>query len=433
MRIGEAARTGFLEILCHKMRSFLSFSSVAFGVAAILYTFAQVNHTYEGVQKKTALSGPGRMEIHQKYSRKQNNLHGLSRGLTLGDAEAIRKNMPELYMVAPTRSGYGNFNYGAFKTDLGLRGITLEWTKRDWAYTLRGRFINQQDIDQAARVCVVTEPGGWSDENKRPSWWGRWYNDVDDFKSFIKRTDLLGRTVRVNNQLLTVVGILQEPPIDKDPRGGWGSSQGGELTVPITTLQRYFSSDSGDRYVPESINNISVDTGSEKIFLAAKHRIENLLDSRHRGEKDFEIEDLQEEIEKKLQVMRKNAIAVLSIGLVAILSGGIGIMNVTLATIFSRIREIGIRRALGATRFDILVQFVIEAMLLGTCGGVAGIGLGLAGLRYLVEDGTEKIQSLHWWHFPATLAISAAVGFLFSLYPAHTAARLDPVEALRYE
>jgi len=106
---------------------------------------------------------------------------------------------------------------------------------------------------------------------------------------------------------------------------------------------------------------------------------------------------------------------------------------VTLATIFSRIREIGIRRALGATQGDILSQFVIEAMLLGLCGGVAGTLLGLAGIVYLSDRRENPVESLAWWHFLATLGIAALAGLIFSLYPAYKASRLDPVEALRYE
>jgi ABC-type antimicrobial peptide transport system permease subunit len=181
------------------------------------------------------------------------------------------------------------------------------------------------------------------------------------------------------------------------------------------------------------VDEIIIDTGKAETVPEARRRIENILMSRHRGVKDFKVEDFKEMVQNMLNRMRKRAIQVLSVGIVAILAGGVGIMNVTLATIFSRIREIGVRRAIGATKLDIMIQFVTEAMLLGIIGGVAGIALGLIGLNYLMDDGEEVIQSLVWWHFLATMAISALVGFIFSLYPAYQASKLDPVEALRYE
>ena len=159
----------------------------------------------------------------------------------------------------------------------------------------------------------------------------------------------------------------------------------------------------------------------------------NVIIAGSRGVTDYEINDFREMVQNMLENMRKYAVAVLAVGVVAVLAGGVGIMNVTLATIFSRIREIGVRRALGGTRADILVQFLTEAALLGVLGGIAGIGLGLSGIRYLSDEGPETVAALLWWHFPATLAISAGTALLFALYPAYQASRLDPVEALRYE
>jgi putative ABC transport system permease protein len=121
-------------------------------------------------------------------------------------------------------------------------------------------------------------------------------------------------------------------------------------------------------------------------------------------------------------------------GAVAVIAGGIGILNVTLAALFARIKEIGVRRAVGATRLDILSQFVAEAVLLGLCGGIAGTALGAGGIAYLSRHMEGRnIASLTWYHMAAALAISGAVGLAFSLYPAWIAATLDPVEALRSE
>lgn len=428
MNIGESFRTGFVEIYSHKLRSFLSFSAIAFGVAAILYTFANVNRMYERRRTAMELAGPGRIRINVKRQKGDDEVAGLSKGLTRADAEAIRRTLPWLYMVSPTLRIHASVHYEDFREYVQLQGITPEWRRRGWVFTLRGRFINQHDMDSAARVCLFNEPGGWAEEKP---FWARWWKD-DEFDALVKHRDMLGKTVRIKDQLFTVIGILKNPPKDKDPR--WFRWGGGKIYVPLTTAQRYLSqSRRGEDYISDTVDQIIIDSGDPKTVAQAKRRIENLLDARHRGVKDYELEDFREMVRGMLNRMRQQAIAVLSVGIIAILAGGVGIMNVTLATIFSRIREIGIRRAIGATKSDILSQFIIEAMMLGFLGGVAGIAIGMSGIHFLVDDAQEQIEALLWWHFLATLAISVGAGFVFSLYPAYQASKLDPVEALRYE
>ncbi len=208
----------------------------------------------------------------------------------------------------------------------------------------------------------------------------------------------------------------------------------GTVLVPITTFQRTLLR-RGNTDNPRRVENIQIDTGDESTIGFYKKRIEKLLMSRHRGENDFEVKDNREQIEGIMNSMKERAIAILAIGIVAILSGGIGIMNVTLATIFSRIKEIGIRRAVGATRTDILIQFVVEAMVLGFMGGVAGLALGYYAVGHLgsERDAGRALEALELWHYTAAMFIAVGTGFLFALFPASQAAKLDPVEALHYE
>ncbi len=426
----EAVRTGFVEIYSHKMRSFLSFSGIAFGVAAILYTFASVNEMFIKRAQAFDLAGPGRMTISKKWRRGGNTEEstGLSKGLTSIDAAVIAQAMPWLYMVSPIVETNAVFRYGDFNTGLSVTGITTEWRKRNWVYKLQGRFFNERDMRTAARVCLLNEPGGWA--KKKPFWYKRWGSRwKSPFEGFVKRNEMLGQKIRLNDTIFTVVGILKNPPRDKDPR--WFSRGSGAVYIPMTTAQRYLPT--GGAKVPEAVSRIIVDTGKTATVERALHRVEALLRVRHRGENDFEVKDFREVIEHFIERMRKEAIRVLSVGIVAILAGGVGIMNVTLATIFSRIREIGVRRAVGATRGDILFQFITEAMMLGLLGGIAGIALGIVGILKLTEDGPEQLEQLLVWHYAATLGISVFAGFIFSLYPAYQASKLDPVEALRYE
>jgi putative ABC transport system permease protein len=201
--------------------------------------------------------------------------------------------------------------------------------------------------------------------------------------------------------------------------------------MPITAFQHAFSRSEEN---PDAVDEIQVETGSERTLGSSRRRIEAILKRRHRGEEDFEIKDMREEIESKMDDMRKYVKAGFALGIVALLAGGIGIMNVTLATIFARVREIGIRRAIGAGRSDILAQFLLEAAMLGAAGGVAGVALGLGGLKWLSTlGGTRDVAQITWTQCAEGIALAAAVSASFALIPAYRASRLDPVEALKAE
>ena len=153
---------------------------------------------------------------------------------------------------------------------------------------------------------------------------------------------------------------------------------------------------------------------------------------RHRQEADFEIKDYRDIMGGALKMIKSFIASIAAIGIVAMLAGGIGILNVTLATVFSRVREIGVRRALGATRVDIVAQFVVEALLLGSISGVIGSALGAAAVL-LGSPSEHQIQAFSPLYALVSTAIAVAVSFVFSVGPAWQASKLDPIESLRYE
>jgi putative ABC transport system permease protein len=213
----------------------------------------------------------------------------------------------------------------------------------------------------------------------------------------------------------------------------WFHSSHGEhgmAIVPVTTFQGYMS----DRGAGANgrVDTIEVDTADASTAGSMRRRVEQALLQRHRGEKDFDVRDFREIMAGAMAELRSFIISIMIIGIVAILAAGIGIMNVTLATIFARIREIGIRRSLGATRSDIVWQFVAEAMVLGLAGGAAGTLLGIAGISLLAPR-EDRMMAIGPLHVLGALAIALGTGFLFALYPAYKASRFDPIEALRYE
>ncbi|HOX22548.1 MAG TPA: FtsX-like permease family protein, partial [Elusimicrobiales bacterium] len=214
-------------------------------------------------------------------------------------------------------------------------------------------------------------------------------------------------------------------PKDEDYR----FNVGGRLNavMPITT----FNAITGAGV--KNIRQIVIDAGSAKKVEQAKRLARIVLESRHGPMKQLECEDYREALNLKMTQTVKQAMSTLALGLAALLAGGIGIMNVTLAIVFSRIKEIGIRRAIGATRGEIIMQFLTETLLLGFFGGLVGIVLGYYGVGNIMLGDFTHTTKLTWWMPVISIAVAMFACLIFSLLPAYRAAQLDPVEALRTE
>ena len=424
MNLGEAARAAAREIRVHKVRSLLSFSAISVGCASLLYTLAQTRGMQDAMRRNLELMGPGALSVSRRAHYEG---RGLSKGLTTGDADAIRAELPGLYMVSPTANTRGadmRFE-GRRIDDARVLGVTTEWRKRDWVYRLRGRFFSDADVRGAERVAVVVEPGGWVEK----PFWAKFWTWKSAFEDLATRRDLLGARVRLGGHDFLVVGALKLPPRDKDPR--WTSWDNPSVLVPLSAFGRALSA-SPERG-PEAVDEIKVDTGDELKIPWAKRRIESLLKARHRGEEDFEVKNLRRDVEDSIREENKYIAVALALGVVALLSGGIGILNVTLAAVYSRVREIGIRRAVGASRGDVMALFLAEAALLGLAGGAAGVLLGALGIEELAKGAQREVAELAWTQAAAMVALCAAVACAFAGYPAWLASRLDPIEALREE
>jgi putative ABC transport system permease protein len=423
VNLGEAASSAAREIRVHKVRSLLSFSAISVGAASLLYTLAQTRGIQEALRKNLELMGPGALTISAKEHYVS---RGLSKGLTSADAAAIRAEMPELYMVSPTAKNWnvrpvfeGKRREGAVAV-----GVTPEWRKRNWVYTMRGRFLNEQDVRETARVCLVVELGGWF---KKPFWASFW-NHIDEFPDLVKRRDFLGSRLQLGGHDFLVVGTLKLPPRDLDPRWEkWGNPS---IVLPVTSYDTYLVE---GEHALGAVDEIHVDTGDERTIGAERHKIEQLLALRHRGELDFTVKSDRQDLEDSIADQNKDVAVALALGIVALLSGGIGILNVTLAAVYSRMREIGVRRALGAERADVIALFVSEAALLGLAGGLAGVLLGAVGINQLAKAADRDVIELAWYHAVGMIALASAVAAVFSAYPAWLASRLDPVEAMREE
>jgi putative ABC transport system permease protein len=423
MNPSDLARGAVLEIRAHPARSALTALSLSIGVAAMLFTFATAGGAAREYRAAVALAGADRLDIRPRpgYVSK-----GRSPGLTWDDAREIRRLWPRFPMVYPRDSRWGvRMRWREFSNkNITVFGTTEEWRRRDWVYRLRGRFIDARDVALGARVCVLVAPGGADGEAPAAGSAAKM-----SYADLLRRRDLLGQSVRLDDHVFTVIGVLQEPPPEKDMRWFAPNRGDGLILTPISALQDNLPTSA--RAIGQ-VETIDVDTGDDRAAALDRRRIAALLLARHRGEPDVEIFDFRELVAGALRQLRKTVDAIMLIGIVALLASGIGIMNVTLATALSRVREIGIKRALGASRRDILLQFVSEALVLGAAGGAAGVLLGLLAIVRLSPD-PDRVLMPAPLHYAGAAAVALGTALLFALLPAYRASRYDPVEALRYE
>jgi len=331
-------------------------------------------------------------------------------------------------MVSPEgRSWINVLEYNHNRAITFMTGATPDWVKRDFVYTLRGRFLNWHDMENDLRVCVLVKkaPPEYANsfEKSKVKQWG----NLAGFDTLVSHNDLLDKAITIGNISFTVVGILEELPASKRPENIIGRSQNFKAIAPITTLRRF-------HILPQQRSlDVSIDTGDENTFDETLKQIKNFLKIRYGRDDAFIIENQMDLIRERTETSIKNSLMTISLGMLAFIAGGIGIMNVTLATVFARTKEIGIRRAIGASRGDIMLQFIVEAVMLGLIGGVLGSAIGYVWngpVRVIFGLGGDMVAP---WIPLVSVLIAAITSFVFAIYPAWLASNLKPADALRAE
>jgi len=426
----NAARTGFTEIWAHKTRSVLSFLAIAAGSLVFIDAFSAIFATYERIEKQKEVSGMARMKISQNYSQtfSSPDEYVPPPVISYDDVLSLRREMPGLYMVSPEARDWRNvLQYGERRMTTSLMGVTPEWAKRDFVYKLRGRFLDWHDVENKLRVCVLVKKAAPPPGNSFSKSMLKKYNFTGGFDMLVAHNDMLGETVKIDGFTFTVIGVLEELPYSKRPGTITGYSQDYKVLAPVTTLTHYNFINSYQSL------DLSIDTGNEQNYDESLRKINNFLKIRFGDGDFFIVENQLEVIRERIAASMKSALVTISLGMLAFLAGGIGIMNVTLATVFARTREIGVRRAIGASRRDIMLQFIVEAVMLGLIGGILGSALGyLWGVPIKVILGMGGSPIKVWMPFISVL-IAAFTAFAFAIYPAWVAAGLKPADALRAE
>jgi putative ABC transport system permease protein len=409
MNFFQALIEALESLSANKMRSGLTILGIVIGVAAVIAMISigrgaqnTITGSIQGIGTNLlfVFSGGASTDVRNPQP------------LTLGDADAIADpfQAPSVAGVAPELTGQVKVTFGGESTNTSIEGVTPEYaTVRNTSVT-EGDFITEEQILGRSSVVLLGQ-------------------DVAD-KLFGRKEGLVGETVRIEGQPFRVTGVLAS-------KGGSGfSNEDNRVIVPLTTAQtRLLRRSTRDR-----VDMIMVEAASASTVTQAQEEISQILRTRHRtaiGADDFTILTQQDFLSTASTITSVLTIFLGGIAAISLLVGGIGIMNIMLVSVTERTREIGLRKALGARRIDILTQFLTESAVLSLLGGIIGIGLG-----WLISYGVGRIAAAN--NTPITPAIgidtiliatlfSTAVGLFFGLYPANRAAGLQPVEALRYE
>ena len=396
------------SLTANKMRSGLTIIGIVIGVAAVISIVSIGRGAENSITGSIQGIGTNLLFVFRGGSDDVRN----PKPITLSDAAAIADpfQAPSVVGVAPVLTGNASVSFAGETANTSIEGVTPEYQPVRNVKLAEGRFITQEDIlGRASVVLLGTEVAK---------------------KLFDRQEGLVGETVRIEGQPFSVIGILAE-------QGGSGfGNQDDRIIVPLTTAQvRLIRRATRDR-----VDVLMIQAASADAVTRATDEIAQILRSRHRtaiGKDDFTILSQQDFLDTARTITSVLTIFLGGIAAISLLVGGIGIMNIMLVSVTERTREIGLRKALGARRIDILVQFLTESSLLSMFGGLIGIGLG-ALIAYAVGEiaaarDTPITPSIGLDTVLMATLFSTAVGLFFGLYPANRAASLEPVEALRYE
>jgi putative ABC transport system permease protein len=407
MSFFSAIRVALAALLVNKGRSFLTSLGIVIGISAVIAMVSagsgaryKLEDRLDSVGKNLILIRPG--------SRSQQGITGTDfQPLTSDDADAIRKRVGTLLTgVAESQMSTRLVQNRGIIHGTGIVGAVPDLQEvRNWKPMAFGRFYTDDDVRKAARVCLIGQ--------------------TVRRKVFADRPDPVGQYINIGQIQFRIIGVLPEKG-----RSPTGADQDDQVFLPITTMQNLLLGGKKDVAI------IVTAAKNENMLDKAKEEITKVLRERHHlkagASDDFDVSSVREMAELAVIVTTVMQILIAIIASISLVVGGVGIMNIMLVSVTERTREIGIRMAIGATPMDVLVQFLIEAVVLALVGGVIGITLGIGG-----AVGLGRLANWPVVVQPAVVLlaflVAAAVGIFFGYYPALKASRLDPIEALRYE
>jgi len=399
----------FKAIRSNKVRSALTMLGVIIGVMSVVVLIAIAQGTTVRVTQSIQAMGTNLLTVNITTRRVgqyggpggggQGRQQGIQRGtvvLTLENILSLADD-PHIDLVSPTVSGSLTVKAGSANTSVNVMGVLPAYAEIRNQAVQSGRYIIQHDVENRSAVCVI---------------------GTETAQTLYGNTDVAGNTLHIEGRPFRIVGVLKS-------RGSSGGSSSDDIVIlPFTLAQRMLRS--------TTIGSFYIAAVSPEAVSAAQVRVEDYLYKRYQNTSSYRVMNQTEMLDTINQSTESLTLMLGGVAGIALLVGGIGIMNIMLVSVSERTREIGIRKAIGAKRRNILLQFLIEAVVISGIGGLLGLLLGLL-LMHVLETTQNMTLVMSAGVVELAVGFSMAVGILFGLYPAGKASRLRPIEALRYD
>lgn len=402
----EQFRIGMEGIVAHKLRSSLTMLGIIFGVAAVISMLA----IGEGARRKTLsqIQSLGLQNIivqQQELSGEEDEELLEQKMLNFGDVEALKTIVPVADAVVPVIEREYEAVYQTQTADIRLTGTVPDFFRLMNLQIRKGGYFSNMDNNAYQRVCILGS---------------------DIARELFLVEDPLNKMIKIGTVWFRVIGVLQHQPVSV--AGTQKVDLNSNVFAPIKSVNIRF-----DRDVTEGIlEQIVVQVREGSPIVATSELIDQILYRRHNNVKNYALIVPERLLQQSEETQRIFNIVMGAIAGISLLVGGIGIMNIMLASVLERTREIGVRRSLGATQKDIMQQFLIESVLLSLLGGIIGIMLGY-GLALGITLYSDWETAVSIWAVALSFGVSSGVGVVFGYFPAKKAAELNPIEALRYE